>query len=93
MYTNRLALEAALMELALYVEHLGPPEVGDNVRGALQTTPATSNWTWLSSRARVSAKSPLNHFRIAAGKPKIGSLKCADRQQSDSCWMIRMFGR
>ncbi|WP_248799944.1 hypothetical protein [Pseudomonas sp. MWU13-2105] len=37
MYTNQLALEAALMELTLYVEQLGAPEVGDNVRGALQT--------------------------------------------------------
>ncbi|QZP22869.1 hypothetical protein [Pseudomonas sp. DR208] len=37
MYTNQLALEAALLELTLHVEQLGAPEVGDNVRGALQT--------------------------------------------------------
>lgn len=37
MYTNQLALAAALMELALYVEQQGAPEVGDNVRRALDT--------------------------------------------------------
>lgn len=36
MYTNQLALEAALMELTLHVEQQGAPEVGENVRGALQ---------------------------------------------------------
>lgn len=36
-YTNQLALEAALMELTLHVEKQGVPEVGDNVRGALDT--------------------------------------------------------
>jgi hypothetical protein len=37
MYTNQLALEAALMELTLHVEQQGALEVGDNVRSALQT--------------------------------------------------------
>jgi hypothetical protein len=37
MYTNHLALEAALMELTLHVEQRGASEVGENVRGALQT--------------------------------------------------------
>jgi len=37
MYTNQLALEAALMELTLHVELQGASEVGENVRGALQT--------------------------------------------------------
>ncbi|RDS92137.1 hypothetical protein [Pseudomonas fluorescens] len=37
MYTNQLALEAALMELTLRMEQQGTPEVGENVRGALQT--------------------------------------------------------
>jgi hypothetical protein len=37
MYTNQLALEAALMELTLHVEQQGASEVGDNARGALQT--------------------------------------------------------
>ena len=36
-YENQLALEAALMELTLLVESQGGAEVGDNVRGALQT--------------------------------------------------------
>ncbi|OPG73096.1 hypothetical protein B1219_08165 [Pseudomonas ogarae] len=36
-YANQLALEAALMELTLHVERLGAHEVGENVRGALQT--------------------------------------------------------
>ncbi|KRP59930.1 hypothetical protein [Pseudomonas orientalis] len=35
MYENQLALEAALMELALQSEQQGFNEVGDNVRGAL----------------------------------------------------------
>ncbi|WP_338507519.1 hypothetical protein [Pseudomonas poae] len=35
MYENQLALEAALMELALQSEKQGMGEVGDNVRGAL----------------------------------------------------------
>lgn len=36
-YANQLALEAALMELTLHVEQLGVLQVGENVRGALQT--------------------------------------------------------
>lgn len=34
---NQLALEAAIMELTLWVEQRGSGEVGGNVRGALQT--------------------------------------------------------
>lgn len=34
---NQLALEAAIMELTLWVEHRGSAEVADNVRGALET--------------------------------------------------------
>jgi hypothetical protein len=37
MYTNQLALEAALMELTLHVERQATSEVGNNVRGALDT--------------------------------------------------------
>ena len=37
MYTNQLALEAALMELTLHVEEQGSSEIGNNVRGALDT--------------------------------------------------------
>ncbi|WP_434605018.1 hypothetical protein J3P85_07215 [Pseudomonas sp. Z1-12] len=37
MYQNQLALEAALMELTLHVEAQGHTEVGDNIRGALET--------------------------------------------------------
>lgn len=33
----QLALEAAIMELALWVEPRGATDVGGNVRGALQT--------------------------------------------------------
>ncbi|WP_312831948.1 hypothetical protein [Pseudomonas lactis] len=36
-YENQLALEAAIMELALFVERQGDAEAGDNVRGALFT--------------------------------------------------------
>lgn len=36
-YENQLALEAALMELTLWVEQRGSTDVGGNVRGALQT--------------------------------------------------------
>jgi len=34
---NQLALEAAIMELTLWVEQRGAVEVGGNVRGALDT--------------------------------------------------------
>jgi hypothetical protein len=34
---NQLALEAAIMELTLWVEQRGAAEVVDNVRGALET--------------------------------------------------------
>jgi len=37
MYTNQLALEAAVMELTLRMEQQGIPAVGENVRGALET--------------------------------------------------------
>lgn len=36
-YNNQLALEAALMELTLHVERQGSSEVGNNIRGALDT--------------------------------------------------------
>ncbi|MDL2187269.1 hypothetical protein P5706_24115 [Pseudomonas sp. ChxA] len=35
-YHNQLALEAAVMELTLWVEHRGSAEVGNNARGALE---------------------------------------------------------
>lgn len=35
-YDNQLALEAAVMELTLWVEQSASPEVGDNIRGALE---------------------------------------------------------
>lgn len=37
MYENQLALEAAVMELTLRLEEHGSAEVGDSVRGALET--------------------------------------------------------
>ena len=33
---NQLALEAAIMELTIWIEQQGPSEVGGNVRGALE---------------------------------------------------------
>lgn len=36
-YANQLALESALMELTLHLEQQGSSEVGNNVRGALDT--------------------------------------------------------
>jgi hypothetical protein len=36
-HQNQLALEAAIMELTLWVEQRGSGEVGGNVRGALET--------------------------------------------------------
>ncbi len=42
MYANQLALEAALMKTTLRVEQQGIPEVGENVRGALQTSSENS---------------------------------------------------
>lgn len=35
-YDNQLALEAAVMELTLWVETQGASEVGDNIRGTLE---------------------------------------------------------
>jgi hypothetical protein len=35
-YDNQLALEAAVMELTLWVEQRASSEVGDNIRGALE---------------------------------------------------------
>ncbi|MFV0932087.1 hypothetical protein [Pseudomonas jessenii] len=35
-YHNQLALEAALMELTVWVEQRGSAEIGGNVRGALE---------------------------------------------------------
>lgn len=37
MYQNQLALEAALMELTLQIEAQGQAELGENIRGALDT--------------------------------------------------------
>jgi len=37
MNENQLALEAAILELTLWVEQRGSDEVGGNVRAALQT--------------------------------------------------------
>ena len=34
---NQLAIEAAIIELTLWVEQRGATEIGGNVRGALQT--------------------------------------------------------
>lgn len=36
-YHNQLALEAAVMELTIWVENRGSADVGENVRGALQS--------------------------------------------------------
>lgn len=36
-YENQLPLEAAMMELTLMSERQGVPNVGENVRGALET--------------------------------------------------------
>jgi hypothetical protein len=35
-YHNQLALEAAIMELTLWVEQQDSPTVGSNIRGALE---------------------------------------------------------
>lgn len=35
-YDNQLALEAAIMELTLWLEQSASSEVGDNIRGALE---------------------------------------------------------
>jgi len=37
LYQNQLALEAAVMELTLWIERKGTTDTGDNIRGALQT--------------------------------------------------------
>ena len=42
---NQLALEAAIMELTLWVEQRGADEVGGNVRGALATNSKNEEFT------------------------------------------------
>jgi len=37
LYENQLALEAAVMELTLQIESQSSPQLGQNVRGALET--------------------------------------------------------
>jgi hypothetical protein len=39
---NQLALEAAIMELTLWVEQRGSAEVGSNIRGALEAIGANA---------------------------------------------------
>ncbi|EJM20974.1 hypothetical protein PMI22_02328 [Pseudomonas sp. GM21] len=41
---NQLALEAAIMELTLWVEQRGSAEVAGNVRGALDTISKNKNF-------------------------------------------------
>jgi hypothetical protein len=41
---NQLALEAAIMELTLWVEQRGSGEVGGNVHGALETISKTEEF-------------------------------------------------
>lgn len=41
-YENQLALKAAVMELTLWAEQQNVSEMGENVRGALQTIGANS---------------------------------------------------
>ncbi|WP_202368168.1 hypothetical protein [Pseudomonas sp. MWU318] len=45
---NQLALEAAIMELTLWIEHHHPGEVGGNVRGALETIGSNEEFITLS---------------------------------------------
>ncbi|WP_170041118.1 hypothetical protein [Pseudomonas lurida] len=44
MYSNKMALEAALMELTPHVEQKSSSEVGNNVRGALETIGENSGY-------------------------------------------------
>lgn len=48
---NQLALEAAIMELTLWVEQRGSGDVADNVRGALATI--TKNEEFISMTLAV----------------------------------------
>lgn len=48
---NQLALEAAIMELTLWVEQRGSGEVGGNVRGALE--PITKNEEFINMTLAV----------------------------------------
>lgn len=62
-YDNQLALEAAIMELSLWLEQSASPELGDNIRGALEAigkTLATSSRAWPNSGLRISAKHQLS---------------------------------
>ena len=55
MYENQLALEAALMELALWVEQRGSTVVGENIRGSLETIGANVGYI-RQGLARINAE-------------------------------------
>lgn len=67
---NQLALEAAIMELTLWVEQRGSGDVGGNVRGALETigknedAPCPQNY-------RITAAAQLAQRRIEVRSPSI----------------------
>ena len=48
---NQLALEAAIMELTLWIELQGSPEVGGNVRGALDVITQNEEFINVSLKA------------------------------------------
>lgn len=45
---NQAALEAAIMELTLWIERRGSTEVADNVRGALETITSNEGFITMS---------------------------------------------
>jgi hypothetical protein len=53
---NQFALEAAIMELPLWVEQSGSAEVAGNVRGALQTIDKNEEFIKMSLAVLMSSK-------------------------------------
>ncbi|MNP77979.1 hypothetical protein D3C76_1755030 [compost metagenome] len=53
---NQLALEAAIMELTLWVEQRGSTEVAGNVRGALQTIDKNEEFIKMSLAVLMTAE-------------------------------------
>ena len=76
---NQFALEAAVMELTLWVEQSAAPKVGDKIRGALESmgkTQATLNRTWPNSEIKVSARQQLPEATLGPypGNPYDGAV-------------------
>ncbi|WP_433770943.1 hypothetical protein [Pseudomonas putida] len=58
---NQLALEAAILELTLWVERCGAGEVGANVRGALTAIDRNEEFSKMTLAVLMTPEDPLGH--------------------------------